>query len=73
MQTNLMKFPFGRYIFSVKLNLNRLSVCLRDVVSKRHQMTSSNAVLLIVGALDHVVEMRSLFGQLRCALFLSRQ
>ena len=43
-----------------------------------HQMTSRNILLFnVVGALDHValmkMEMRSLFGQLRCALFLSRK
>ena len=36
-----MKFPFCRYIFIVNL-----SVCLRDIVSKRRQMTSSNVVFL---------------------------
>ena len=47
-QTNLMKSPFLQLLFVVKLNLNRLSVCLRDVVSKWHQMKSCNILFLLM-------------------------
>ena len=46
-QTNLMKSPFLQLLFVVKLNLNRLSVCLRDV-SKWHQIKSRNILFLLM-------------------------
>ena len=62
--------------FVVKLNWNSFSVCLRGVVSKWHQMTSRN-VLLLTSLSCYItlrfikIEMRCLFSQWRCALFLS--
>ena len=75
-QTNVMKISFLSIHFVVKLNWNRLSVCLHNVVSKWHRMTSCNFLLLTslvcYITLGYIkIETRSIFGQLICALFLS--
>ena len=57
----------------VKLNFSRLSVCLHNAPPQRHQMTSHNVILLTSLAryiMCHIkFGMRSLCGQLTCALF----
>ena len=59
----------------VKVNFSCLSVCLHNSPPQRRQMTSHNTLLLLTSLACYImlrqieIRMRSLCGQLTCALF----